>query len=231
MLASAEFQLPNDAEIEARLTDGRRIILRPIQPSDQDRIRDGIVEMSDQARYLRFFSTFREPPEAVVHSLGAVDGYTHIGWGALLMEGTDHPALGAAHAIRETENSNHAEFAIAVLDEYQGFGLARMLMAVVLSHCSHVGVTTLNIQILPENKAATALMRSLGASRTHALDSVYHFDLDIMGALQVLGEKSQPAGVADALTAFDKIRLASMNSRSNPSIPQLKTERRNIHVH
>lgn len=192
----------SNLEIKTRLTDGQHVNLRPIRPSDQNRIRDGILEMSDRARYLRFFSTFKEPPEGIVRRLGDVDGYTHIGWGALLMEGDDHPAMGAAHAIRARENSPNAELAVAVLDEYQGLGLARMLIAAVLAQCSQTDIKTLDIHILPENKPATTLMLSLGAKRTHALDSVYHYDLNIRDALTALGDASQPAGVAGVLASF-----------------------------
>lgn len=203
MLASVDFPITGTNEIETRLTDGRRVNLRPIRPSDQSRIRDGIIEMSDQARYLRFFSTFREPPEGIVRRLGAVDGLTHIGWGALLMEEDEHHAMGAAHAIRTQENSSTAELAIAVLDEYQGLGLARMLIAAVLAHCLKAGIQTMDIHILPENKPATTLMLSLGARRTPALDSVYHYTLDVKDALLALSHTKQPAGVADVLASFD----------------------------
>lgn len=208
MVASVNSSLTDKAEIETRLTDGRRINLRPIRPSDQTRIRDGIIEMSDHARYLRFFSTFREPPEGIVRRLGAVDGHMHIGWGALLMEEDDHPAMGAAHAIRTEADSPNAELAVAVLDEYQGLGLARMLIAAVLAHSAQAGIRTFDIHILPENNPATSLMVSLGAQRTHAIDSAYHYDLNVKDALIALGRSSQPVGVAEVLAAFNVFELA-----------------------
>lgn len=196
------------AEIKTSLTDGRCVLLRPIRPSDLDLIREGIIEMSDQARYLRFFSTFKEPPEAVVQSLGSVDGHLHIGWGALLLDGDECPAIGAVHAIREKAESPDAELAIAVLDDYQGYGLARMLIAAVLSHCSQAGIKSLEIHVLPENKPARTLMLSLGAQRTPALDSVYHYRMDVKDALRLLEQPMQPEGIADVLAAFD-MKLAA----------------------
>jgi len=77
-----------------------------------------------------------------------------------------------------------------------------MLIAAVLAHSLKAGMQTLEIHILPENKPATTLMLSLGAKRTHALDSVYHYDLDIRDALTALSDASQPAGVADILASF-----------------------------
>ena len=61
----------------------------------------------------------------------------------------------------------------------------------------------MDIHILPENKPATTLMLSLGARRTPALDSVYHYTLDVKDALLALSHTKQPAGVADVLASFD----------------------------
>ncbi|TSB04734.1 GNAT family N-acetyltransferase [Sphingorhabdus contaminans] len=203
MSKSVDFSAGQMAEIKTSLTDGRPVLLRPIRPSDLDLIREGIIEMSDHARYLRFFSTFKEPPESVVQRLGSVDGHLHIGWGARLLDGKECPAIGAVHAIRENAESPDAELAIAVLDEYQGYGLARMLIAAVLSHCSQAGIKSLEIHVLPENKPAKTLMLSLGAQRTPALDSVHHYRMDVEDALRLLKKPTQPQGVADVLAAFD----------------------------
>jgi GNAT superfamily N-acetyltransferase len=189
-------------EIETILTDGRAICLRTIRPSDEARIREGIAEMSDRSRYLRFFSAFREPPESIVKRLSAVDGYDHIGWGAILLDGADYPPIAAAHAIRLEDESSRGELAIAVLDEYQGVGLARTLIAAVLHDCLAEDLLELEMQVLGENSAATALVTSLGAKRAPALDSVAHFVLDVGEALEKMRRTYQPQGVKDVLRIF-----------------------------
>lgn len=189
-------------EIETQLSDGRAVCLRTIRASDEARIREGIVEMSDRSRYLRFFSAFREPPESIVKRLSAVDGHDHIGWGAILLDGHNYPPIAAVHAIRLQEKPQQAELAIAVLDEYQGVGLARALIAAVLINCMDEDLTTLEMQVLSENSAATALISSLGAKRKPALDSVTHFVLDISEAVDVMQKKLQPKSVADVFQAF-----------------------------
>lgn len=70
------------------------------------------------------FSAFREPPDRVVKRLSAEDGHDHIGWGAILLEGKNYPLIAAAHAIRSESDQCVGELAIAVLDDYQGLGLA-----------------------------------------------------------------------------------------------------------
>jgi len=186
-------------EIETILSDGRAICLRTIRPSDEARIRDGISEMSDRSRYLRFFSAFREPPESIVKRLSAVDGHDHIGWGAILLDGDEYPPIAAAHAIRLENDDARGELAIAVLDEYQGVGLARTLIAAVLLDCLDEDLVELEMHVLGENRAANALVTSLGAKRKPALDSVAHFVLDVRDALAMMRDKPQPQGVMDVL--------------------------------
>lgn len=174
-------------EIETTLSDGRHVCLRTIRPSDEARIRDGISEMSDRSRYLRFFSAFRTPPESIVKRLSAVDGHDHIGWGAILLDGKDYPPIGAAHAIRSKTLPSLGELAIAVLDDYQGLGVARMLIAAVLTDCLDEGITILEMHMLAENRTASNLVTYMGAKRKPVLDSVSYYLLDVGQALDILG--------------------------------------------
>jgi GNAT superfamily N-acetyltransferase len=188
-------------EIETELSDGRPVCLRTIRPSDEARIREGITELSDRSRYLRFFSAFREPPESIVKRLSAVDGHDHIGWGAILLDGAENPPIAAAHAIRSDDDPSVGELAIAVLDDYQGFGLARTLIAALLVDCAAERLFRLEMQVLGENRAATGLLIELGAERTPALDTVAHYALDVTLALARMRDRPQPQGVLDVLAS------------------------------
>ncbi len=189
-------------EIETQLSDGRPICLRTIRPSDEARIREGIAEMSDRSRYLRFFSAFREPPESIVKHLSAVDGHDHIGWGAILLDGAEYPPIAAAHAIRSDDDPSIGELAIGVLDDYHGLGLARTLIAAVLADCLQEDLICLEMQVLSENRAATALVTALGATRQPALDTVAHYRLHVVNTLKLLRDGPQPVGVADVFAAL-----------------------------
>lgn len=186
-------------EIETVLSDGRPICLRTIRPSDEQRIRDGIMQLSDRSRYLRFFSAFREPPESIVKQLSAVDGHDHIGWGAILLDGDNNPPIGAAHAVRSDEDSSKGELAIALLDDFHGLGLARILIAALLADCAREDMRTLEIQVLGENQAASNLFDFLGAVRKPALDTVAHYELDVEKSLAAMRATSRLRGVIDVL--------------------------------
>lgn len=192
----------DDRVIHTRLEDGRAICIRAVRPDDEERLREGVALMSDQSRYLRFFTPAPTVPDHVIERLVDVDGHRHLAWGAILSDDPDHQAIGVIHAVRPDEASRRAEFAITVLDAFHGQGLARMLSAVLLIHCKLEGVAVLDAQVLLENRPAIRLLRSLGAEQCRSEDSVGEYALNIEAALKTLRAAEQPAGLKQIFAAF-----------------------------
>lgn len=193
--------------IETHLNDGIPVCIRPVRKDDEQRLKDGIAKLSPQSRYLRFFSGMREAPPQVVKALVTVDGYDHIAWGALRSDLPDTPALGVVHAFRDDEDPETAEFSVAVIDDYHGRGLARLLCAVLLLDCQREGLEHLAVNILPENRPALTLARSLGAQHTALEAGVAVFEINIADALVSLRAEADVPGLA---AIFD--RFAQANS-------------------
>ncbi|MFN5084005.1 MAG: GNAT family N-acetyltransferase [Novosphingobium sp.] len=191
--------------IETRLEDGRAISIRAVRPDDEERLRDGVAQLSARSRYLRFFTPAPTMPDHVIEKLVDVDGHRHLAWGAVLADDPELQAIGVVHAVRSDEQSRRAEFAIAVLDDFHGQGLARMLSAVLLIHCRREGIATLDAQVLLENRPAIRLLRSLGAERCRSEDSVGEYALNIGAALETLRQADQPAGLKQIFAAFDDL--------------------------
>lgn len=188
--------------IETRLNDGTPVCIRRVRKDDEQRLKDGIARLSPQSRYLRFFSGMREAPPQVLRALVTVDGHDHIAWGALRSDLPDTPALGVVHAFREQDDPETAEFSVAVIDEYHGRGLARLLTAVLLLDCRREGLEQLAVQILPENRPALALVRSLGAQGTGLEAGVSGFEIDIAEALEALRAERDVPGLDAVFARF-----------------------------
>jgi GNAT superfamily N-acetyltransferase len=188
--------------IETQLNDGTPVCIRPVQQDDEQRLKDGIAQLSPQSRYLRFFSGMREAPQRVIDALVTVDGHDHIAWGAIRTDLPDKPALGVVHAFRDKDDPATAEYSVAVIDAYHGRGLASLLTAVLLLDCRREGLEQLMVHILPENSPALTLVRSLGAAHLDLADGVMRFEIMIDDALATMQGDSGVPGLAEVFAQF-----------------------------
>lgn len=182
--------------VHTQLTDGTSICIREVHRGDRQRLEEGIAKLSDRSRYLRFFSGMKQPPDNVIDKLVDVDGYDHIAWGAINMDLDNRPALGVVHAFRDADDPGNAQFSVAVIDAYQGLGLARLLTAVLLLDCQREGLDELTVHILADNDAALALARSLGGEVTGRERAVVELEIEIEAALASLKADSDHPGLA-----------------------------------
>lgn len=188
--------------IHTHLNDGTPVCIRRVRPEDETRLREGIASLSAQSRYLRFFSGMREAPPQVLRVLTSADGYNHIAWGALRSDLPGTPALGVVHAFRNADDPDTAEFSVAVIDEYHGRGLARLLTAVLLLDCEAEGLAHFSVHILPENRPALTLARSLGAEGVGYEAGVSVLDIDIAEALAAMRAETDVPGLPAVFAQF-----------------------------
>jgi RimJ/RimL family protein N-acetyltransferase len=191
-----------DVIIHTELEDRRSVCIRAIRPTDGERMRHGIEQLSIQSRYLRFFSAQPVPPDHVIQKLIDVDGHRHIAWGAIYSDAAEHPAIGAVHVVRDDVSNSAGEFAVAIVDAYQGVGLASMLTAVLLINCKWEGITSLDVQIMSENRAAGQLVRSLGGKHCGTEFSVADYVLDVSNALDILKNQTEKTGLQDIFSTL-----------------------------
>lgn len=189
-----------DDIVHTRLRDGTKVCLRALRASDEARVRQGIADLSDRSRYLRFFSGAREMPPSVIQNLVAVDGLRHIAWGAIVTDSDDDRAVGACHAIYNEEISA-ADFSIGVLDDYHGLGLARLLIARTLLACDAVGIDALRAVVLAENKKALHLLKALGAHATGRDGATVNLDFNTTTAISMLRDMTEVDGLKDVFAS------------------------------
>ena len=188
--------------IHTALNDGTPVCIRRVNRADEARLKEGIAQLSPQSRYLRFFSGMREAPPHVLRALVTTDGHDHLAWGALRSDLPETPALGVVHAFRDSDDPDAAEFSVAVVDEYHGKGLARLLTAVLLLDCAREGYERFTVHILPENRPALALARSLGAEGVGYEGGVSELEIDIVEALAALRTEADVPGLAAVFDQF-----------------------------
>lgn len=140
------------------LPDGRLVTIRPVLPQD-DALEQAFVAqgMTAKSRYLRFLIGLHELSDALAQSFTRIDYHNHF---ALLAEWFDNGTqvqIGDARFVRMDADIGSAEFAIAVADAWQGFGLGRHLLRLIVKAAHAHGVHLLYGDVLHENRAMLAL--------------------------------------------------------------------------
>lgn len=154
--------LPYPSQLEGTLQLGdARLLLRPIRPEDEPRLRAFYEHASAADLRLRFFMQRREVPRSELARYSQIDYDREMTFIALPAGDADAPMAGEARASCDPDNQR-AEFAIQVAGPWQRRGLGRALLARVLEHLRARGTREVWGECLVENAGMAALARSLG---------------------------------------------------------------------
>jgi GNAT superfamily N-acetyltransferase len=152
------------AGIVIQLENGGRVRIRPARPSDDDGIKAGFARLSEESRYNRFFNARSQLSDSLATSLTDIDHTNHFAWGVFdpdqPSEVGDESGFGvaAARLIRD-KGSTSAEAALTVTDDYQGRGIGRFLMELLVATAADVGTDILRFEILRPNRRRTIRSR------------------------------------------------------------------------
>lgn len=163
----------------ALLNDGRLVRVRPIVPADRGRLAGGFARLSARSRYLRFHAPVVELSEQKLDYLTDVDFREHVAWVALSLHEPGMPGVGVARFVRDRLQTGHAEFAITVLDDWQGIGLGALLLRTLLASAAERGIERLVAPVLAENEAALRLIERLGGYGARVEDDVVEMVLPV----------------------------------------------------
>ncbi len=144
------------------LRDETTVLVRPVEPGDEDLIRAGFDRLSDESRYRRFLAPTLELAQPMLRYLTHVDHHDHE---ALVAVDPDSgEGVGIARFVR-TGPRNNAEVAVTVVDDWQGRGLGTILLELLAERAREDGIETFSALALATNTDMIDLLRSLGATR------------------------------------------------------------------
>jgi acetyltransferase len=157
--------------VRVQLNDARQVTIRRILPTDLNALRTFFAALSQATRRLRFHSPINELPEQLLREFTMADDRAHIAFVAEVHDGAvDQPVTLVAEAryVRNAD-SESAEFALVVADNWQRIGLGTTLTRVLARRARFTGVRRLWGDILEDNKAMRGLAHSLGARLSRAI--------------------------------------------------------------
>lgn len=164
---------------EAVLSEGTRVIVRPLVPDDGQRILEGFRRMSPASRYRRFMTPVDELSPEMLRRLVDVDYVDHFAWGALAADEPGQPGVGVARYVRAKDDPEVAEAAVTVIDEYQGRGLGSLLLQTLAATALEHGIRRFRGFVLEDNPAMREILREVGASVSHDGAGVLRVDFDL----------------------------------------------------
>jgi len=153
---------PNDGEV-VTLPDGGRILVRPLQPSDRSELAQRYLELSPEARRLRFFNAPSRLSERLLDYLMDVDVPNRSALVAFALDDDGAPGVGIARYARSREEPETAEAAVTVFDTHQNRGIATALLTRLADEAREHGITTFTASVMWENRELLDGLRSFGA--------------------------------------------------------------------
>lgn len=145
------------------LADGGRILIRELRPSDREELAERYLELSPEARRLRFFNAPDHLSARLLDYLMDVDGPDRCAVVAFAVDDDGTPGVGLARYVRSREDPECAEAAVTVLDRYQNRGIATALLRVLADHARADGISTFTASVMWENRKLLDGLRAFGA--------------------------------------------------------------------
>jgi acetyl coenzyme A synthetase (ADP forming)-like protein len=139
------------------LADGGTVHLRRIRADDDEKLLGLYERLSDESRYLRFFSPVSAPTAAQLEQLTRVDGDPRF---ALVAELGDE--IVAVARFDRLPGTTDAEVAFAVQDDQQGRGLGTILLEHLAAAARSGGVQRFVASTLPNNRRMLDVFLSAG---------------------------------------------------------------------
>lgn len=190
---------------EPELRDGERVLVRPIQPADDDQLAGLHARLSNDSIYRRYFS-FKSAlsPAEIQRFTGIAEE-----WRFALVGVRGTGQLAGVARYEGQAGRTDAEIALIVDDALHHMGLGTLLLQRLVDVALVSGMTSLTAVVLASNMAMLHLLRALPVPSTSARESgEIEVRLHLAG-LELPADRSRIAAAHVAEAAAIRATLAS----------------------
>jgi acetyltransferase len=152
---------PSHMVVSYQTGEGQTVTIRPIKPEDADLEQEFVQSLSAETKYFRFMNTIRELSQAQLIRLTQIDYDREMAFVAIAHGDGHESEIGVARYATNPDGDS-CEFAIVVSDAWQGKGVARRLMGVLIEAARSSGLKYMNGDFLAENGRMIRFVTSLG---------------------------------------------------------------------
>jgi len=147
--------------IEVELRDHRRVRIRQIRHGDREEIRQAFGRLSSDSRYSRFMSSVKELSPRMLDDAVRLRTQRDMGLVAEIDAPDGIDIVGGARYYVQPDGES-CEFAVTVVDGWQGVGLASRLLRELIQAAHARGLERMEGFVLAGNNAMLVLARRLG---------------------------------------------------------------------
>lgn len=160
------------------LKDGQLAQLRPILPADRVLLETAWHKLSHDTIRKRFLAPKKGFTTHELDQLTNIDQVDHCAFGMTVEKNGVPEGIGVARFVRDPHEKDLAEFAIVIVDEYQGKGVGTLLMAELIHEARAKGIHRLTGKMDAQNVAMKKLLHKW---------PYFSFVQDSPGLIQVTG--------------------------------------------
>ncbi|MEM9776589.1 MAG: GNAT family N-acetyltransferase [Chloroflexota bacterium] len=168
-------------EFSIPLRGGGEAQVRPVLPTDKMALETGFSLLSEDSKYHRFLAPIKSLNSRQLTYFTEVDQVNHVAWGVGIPKDGELLGIAIGRYVRLPDEPTVAEFALTVIDNFQGQGLGTFLMALLYRLAQRQGdIQTLRGVIGNDNHRMLKWMAQLEAHIYSTADGTTHADLNIV---------------------------------------------------
>jgi acetyltransferase len=152
---------PHHLTRQRQLADGTNITIRPIRPEDAEIEQTFVRKLSPQSKYFRFMQSLNELTPEMLVRFTQLDYNRELALIAVQEKAGEESELGVARYVMNPDGRS-CEFALVVADEWQHRGIGSQLMTQLMEAAQERGFSSMDGEILADNKKMLDLVKSLG---------------------------------------------------------------------
>jgi len=167
------------------LRNGAAVTVRAIRPDDRERLGEAFAKLEPGSVYTRFFSHRGQPSDKELRAATEVDFESTVALVVTIPDGGgDETIIGAGRYLLNgpSGTGSGAEVAFTVEEDFQGLGIAGLLLRHLAGIARRQGVPELTAEVLPNNRGMLAVLARSGLPMKRATeDGVVHVALSLGG--------------------------------------------------
>jgi len=170
-------------KIADTLKSGMPVIIRAVQPSDKELIREAFQNLEPRTIYTRFFQHKTQLTDEELRATTEIDYERDVGLLVTMQDDDREVVIGGVRfwALTDaTGDSRRAEIAFTVEEDYQGQGMASRLLKHLARVAREMNITSFEAEVLPENKSMIMVFERSGLPCTKRYeDGMVHVSMSL----------------------------------------------------